>query len=780
MGKARMYSTKMSMKAVRVRLSEQKPTRSDERGLAQVVVPQVAYRRAEVSRNELRQADILALQRTVGNRRVQQMIVRCNAAANSQQLNQRVIKNAKGQTGSAQLAASVPNNAYKPDRQVESQIKQIPTFGRNSEALQRQPAAATGAQTEAMPSVAAHKKPWLTAELKRKWIAVVLAEAAPNNQAQEEAFAWVYYNRIDQKEGEQGLRGSSAYLGKQARYAIWLYKQGDVTLGKHPIPKWLRNQNPNEFIGAKGASLETVEAVCTDEKGTYQLAQNEARLTRVRNQIEAILKDPSKNPVEHFTGQGNLQDFNNLSNNDPMWRKARYYYSLQQTQKGIDEWVKFYPATPARHSQFIFRLDKIEAYLKDKGIKRIADVPVPFVDVREKKAVFVEANEEISALPQKAKAETSSKPIQRQAATDTSSAATSTAPAKSWSEVKKSTQPVVVGKTLQQVEEIIGGTQYMQVSDVTKGVALMLVPIFRELASDDFKGLEYESDMGVDQDQFRKQVQTVKEYLVKQLNDHTKKVQDQWVADAVKKTLTETIAKEKPEKPEEVKKQIAELTDAARKKMESDPALLKHISDMARAELANDLASRSAATLCFFIAHYIYYRAINRIGATVSFAQWYKTQLLRGHVGKTSAGGLALGKVRGSPVEKQGLQEYDKLDSIPATVRLAISKQRYREWTDRNGITRVSEHYLLIFKDSDGHWRNLDHVQTTGPWHGEPTAPERVLQVWCVPTMTATELPTAAPSSAIKSSSLPQTATPDEHQLIQNFMQMNVASPNTQ
>ena len=48
--------------------------RQQEQGPAQAVAPQAAYRRAQLNRNGLRPADLLALQRAVGNRTVQRMV----------------------------------------------------------------------------------------------------------------------------------------------------------------------------------------------------------------------------------------------------------------------------------------------------------------------------------------------------------------------------------------------------------------------------------------------------------------------------------------------------------------------------------------------------------------------------------------------------------------------------------------------------------------------------------------------------------------------------------
>ena len=55
---------------------EQKPALQREQLPVQAKVPQVAYRRAQTNRNGLTAADLLVLQRTVGNRGVQRMLAR--------------------------------------------------------------------------------------------------------------------------------------------------------------------------------------------------------------------------------------------------------------------------------------------------------------------------------------------------------------------------------------------------------------------------------------------------------------------------------------------------------------------------------------------------------------------------------------------------------------------------------------------------------------------------------------------------------------------------------
>jgi hypothetical protein len=71
---ARRYATETQKNAELARHPEREPARQLEQGLVQAVAPQVVYRRAQASDNGLRPADLLALQRTVGNRQVQRMV----------------------------------------------------------------------------------------------------------------------------------------------------------------------------------------------------------------------------------------------------------------------------------------------------------------------------------------------------------------------------------------------------------------------------------------------------------------------------------------------------------------------------------------------------------------------------------------------------------------------------------------------------------------------------------------------------------------------------------
>lgn len=76
MSQFKTHATEVQKKTEPARQLEQEVTRQPEEGAVQPVTPQAAYRRAQVNRNGLRAADLLALQRAVGNRRVQQVMRR--------------------------------------------------------------------------------------------------------------------------------------------------------------------------------------------------------------------------------------------------------------------------------------------------------------------------------------------------------------------------------------------------------------------------------------------------------------------------------------------------------------------------------------------------------------------------------------------------------------------------------------------------------------------------------------------------------------------------------
>jgi hypothetical protein len=96
--------------------------RRHEQGPVQAEAPQVAYRRVQLNRNGLRPADLLALQRTVGNRALQRMV----AKANDEQQDENTAEDSK-RTVQTKLTVGAPSDLYEQgaDR-VAGQMMTLP------------------------------------------------------------------------------------------------------------------------------------------------------------------------------------------------------------------------------------------------------------------------------------------------------------------------------------------------------------------------------------------------------------------------------------------------------------------------------------------------------------------------------------------------------------------------------------------------------------------------------------------------------------------------------
>ncbi|GGN94541.1 hypothetical protein GCM10011579_094140 [Streptomyces albiflavescens] len=208
-------------------------------------------------------------------------------------------------------------------------------------ALQPNPAGA-GGSTGGTPAYA-------TTDLKRRLAATVLAEST---ESQQDDIRWIYFNLVSAAKGEGGLAKSSAYSHKSIWYRIWLHVLGDTTYGKDPLPG-----KKKEFSEFKG---QTVKDFC--EKNGWIKTVAAPRGKSLYAQVESMFTNPTRNPYENWTGQGNLADFNNKSNRDVYWKKARAYWWLQKDGKVKSIHVKVLPA--GKDTQFIFNPSAIDAYFR--------------------------------------------------------------------------------------------------------------------------------------------------------------------------------------------------------------------------------------------------------------------------------------------------------------------------------------------------------------------------------------------------------------------------------
>lgn len=88
MDKRQLRMAKVQLSIEPLQPQKQEMIRQYEQGAVQQVTPQVAYHRAQLSSNELRPTDLIALQRAVGNSRVQRILARRIDGANDQQVSE--------------------------------------------------------------------------------------------------------------------------------------------------------------------------------------------------------------------------------------------------------------------------------------------------------------------------------------------------------------------------------------------------------------------------------------------------------------------------------------------------------------------------------------------------------------------------------------------------------------------------------------------------------------------------------------------------------------------
>jgi hypothetical protein len=114
--KTRTCVADMQKKPEPLRLLEQEPTRQHNQEPVQLVALQAAYRRAQIIHNGLTSADLLALQRTVGNRQVQRLLAqrRKTSGANAQATIQLKLPSSPG-TGSDESEMHEENKTGLPD-----------------------------------------------------------------------------------------------------------------------------------------------------------------------------------------------------------------------------------------------------------------------------------------------------------------------------------------------------------------------------------------------------------------------------------------------------------------------------------------------------------------------------------------------------------------------------------------------------------------------------------------------------------------------------------------
>lgn len=231
-----------------------------------------------------------------------------------------------------------------------ARVGRMAQTNRNAPVVQRQPHEKQTTDTQPQATDAEQDKSntatvKASADLKQKLAATILAESAAG---QTKDIGWIYFNRISAAKGEAGLKGSSAYRDKGLWYQIWLYMLGDKSYAKKSVPK------RNEFTG-----FATVKDFC--EKNEYMQSVGARRAKSVLSQVKIMFAESYSNPYPDWIGQGNIDDFNNISDPKSLyWKQARAYYWLQHSGKVKETYVKVLAA--GKSTQFIFDALSIQKY----------------------------------------------------------------------------------------------------------------------------------------------------------------------------------------------------------------------------------------------------------------------------------------------------------------------------------------------------------------------------------------------------------------------------------
>ncbi|HYF32569.1 MAG TPA: hypothetical protein VD993_15700 [Chitinophagaceae bacterium] len=185
--------------------------------------------------------------------------------------------------------------------------------------------------------------------IRNEFISTIFAEAV---SGQETDIAWIYYNLISQK-GASGLTRSAAYNNKSDNFKIAMTALGDKTYLEDKLrDSWVKKSKvPEKTVG---------EYV---DKNGYFTSNVAPRVASIAGIVDGIIAKPAGNPYPGWTGQGNLDDFNNISKpNSKYWKMARAYFWLQKAGAVTETYVK--EIGKGENVQFIFNGKKIEDYYK--------------------------------------------------------------------------------------------------------------------------------------------------------------------------------------------------------------------------------------------------------------------------------------------------------------------------------------------------------------------------------------------------------------------------------
>lgn len=193
-----------------------------------------------------------------------------------------------------------------------------------------------------------------------KIVAIAMAEA---HSGQETSIASVYLN-LYKGHQETGLKKSAAYTNKSDNYKLYLTVLGNTTYANDkPKEQWLTvmDSSTKTERGAK-----TIQEYINGNGFFQNVTRGESRAKALKAIVDGWVSDPATQPNKGWTGQGNLNDINNISNSDVYWTRARAYFWVQKSDPAAAKYLEVLPAR--EKTQFIFNSKSIQMYYRENEL----------------------------------------------------------------------------------------------------------------------------------------------------------------------------------------------------------------------------------------------------------------------------------------------------------------------------------------------------------------------------------------------------------------------------
>lgn len=301
-------------------------------------------------------------------------------------------------------------------------------------------------------------------------------------------------------------------------------------------------------------------------------------------------------------------------------------------------------------------------------------------------------------------------------------------------ELAESEEPIVADKTMRDIWELSDPNKFWQTLNLDEGVTKQLVAFLKDII-EKIDTLKFDEALSREKQEKEDALNLKKIELGKAAMTNRKSIQAE--ISIIQKRINEINGLKK--NFDHVTGWIkAVIASTDKEKEVYEKAGIKYKEEGYVLEAEEKIASGSAKQLCNVISYYLYGQATGKIEAGESFGDYFINEIKKGHIGlvkeKTKKEGVRKGiegaslgsgssalreqwgmyAMRGSPVSQDDWKAFDQ-----SGVKLAISFQS-------TGGNKAPNHFLLIVKDKEGIWRNMDHTSTSFERRGGKTDPKKV------------------------------------------------------